>query len=311
MKIYHDLEPGSGPDAVALGCFDGLHAGHRAVIQEARGAGLLPTVLTFQPDIRGQGVKAGGELVSQPRKIALLEEMGVEQAYLLSFSRIRDMNAQAFVDALMSALRAKKLCCGFNFHFGRGGKAGVEALRELSTLYGAEVCVVPAVEIGGVPVSSTRIRTLVEAGEMEQAAELLGRPFSYDFPVAHGRKLGRKLGMPTINQPIPESFVLPRFGVYASMVRFGGNSYYGVTNVGVKPTVGAPGPLAETWMPEYSGPELYGEPVLMELLHFIRPEIKFESLEALKEQIALDASSAGRMLAADSFRCAESPCSKC
>ena len=114
--------------------------------------------------------------------------------------------------------------------------------------------------------------------------------------MVHGRQLGRTLGFPTINQPIPPGFVLPRFGVYASLVDVGGDRYYGVTNVGVKPTVGSDGPLAETWMPDYHGQELYGETVRTELHGFIRPERKFPGLYELREQIFRDRETAKKII---------------
>ena len=144
--------------------------------------------------------------------------------------------------------------------------------------------------------SSTRIRSLIADGEIEEANRLLGRPFSYDFPVVHGRQLGRTLGFPTLNQRIPESFILPRFGVYASLVDVGGEKYYGVTNVGVKPTVGSEGPVCETWMPDYRGRELYGETVSCELHGFVRPERRFPGLRELQEQIFRDRETAKKII---------------
>ena len=147
-----------------------------------------------------------------------------------------------------------------------------------------ELYVVPPVEDGGEKVSSTRIRKAVEAGDIPTANRLLGRPFGFSLEVIHGNHIGTGLGTPTINQAIPEGFVLPRFGVYASWCRVGGQFFYGVTNVGVKPTVGSDKVLAETWMPEFSG-DLYGKRVRVFLLEFLRPERKFASLEELKAAI--------------------------
>ena len=151
-------------------------------------------------------------------------------------------------------------------------------------------------ELGGKPVSSTRIRELIAQGEVEEANRLLGRPFSYDFPVVHGRQLGRTLGFPTVNQPIPDGFILPRFGVYASLVEVDGEKYYGVTNVGIKPTVGSDGPVCETWMPDYHGRELYGETVRTELHGFVRSERRFPGLYELREQIFRDRETAKKII---------------
>ena len=132
--------------------------------------------------------------------------------------------------------------------------------------------------------SSTRIRTYLIEGKVQQARRLLGRPFGYDFAVQHGRQLGRTWGTPTINQPFPPGYILPKFGVYASLVEIDGKKYYGVTNIGIKPSVGSDCVLSETWIPEYTG-NLYGKKIPVFLLGFIRPERKFDNLEDLKDEI--------------------------
>ena len=149
---------------------------------------------------------------------------------------------------------------------------------------GAELYVAPPVREGEQKVSSTRIRAAVEAGDIPLANRLLGRPFGFSLEVIHGNHIGTGLGTPTINQAIPEGFVLPKFGVYASWCRVGGEYFYGVTNVGVKPTVGSDRVLAETWMPDFQG-DLYGKRVRVFLLEFLRPERKFHSLDELKSAI--------------------------
>ncbi len=292
MRIYHGPSPSPCPSAVALGGFDGLHAGHCAVIAGARAEGLLPSVFTFQTDLFQTG-KQVPRLLSQRRKMQLLEEMGIRQCWVAPFEEIRNMEAEEFLSrVLLETCRAKQVSCGYNFRFGKGGKGDSALLEAFCREKGIRAVVQPAVSILGQPVSSTRIRELVAQGDMEKAEALLGRPFSLDTPVIHGRRLGRRLGFPTVNQPIPRDFVLPRFGVYASLVQVGERSYMGVTNVGKKPTVGSPVPLWETWLPEYTGPELYGRTPLTQLLAFIRPEEKFSDLSRLREQIEKDRISA-------------------
>lgn len=297
MEIYDTLTPSKGDSAVALGNFDGLHIGHRKVISSALdGAekGLLPTVFTFAENpLADLGGGAGGRLLTQEDKISLLESMGVEQLYILEFRSIKDLSAEEFVDrVLIGCLKAKRACCGFNFTFGRGGKADSAALAALCGARGVEVSVSSPVMVDGTPVSSTRIRGLLEAGRADDAARLLGSPFGYCMPVRQGRRLGHSLGTPTLNQELPQGFVQPKFGVYVTRVRMGEKSYVGVTNVGVKPTVGSDHPLSETWMPDYRGGELYGRDVRVELLHFLRPEHRFSTLEALREQILRDGAQA-------------------
>ena len=295
MIVYRTLTPADGPGAVALGSFDGLHLGHQKVISLAlarKERGLAPTVFTFAENPKARSRGFGGLLLTENEKIRLLEDMGVERLYLLDFDAIRDLAPGEFVPRVLADVcHAKLVCCGFNFTFGRGGTADGEALRRLSAPLGVETAVAGAVLAGGEPVSSTRIRGQLEAGE---AARLLGRPFGYESPVEAGRKLGRKLGTPTLNQAVPAELVLPKFGVYVSAVSFGGTIYAGVTNVGVKPTVGSDAVLAETWMPEYSGPDLYGRAVRTDLLRFLRPEEKFGSLEELRAAILRDGGDARR-----------------
>lgn len=286
MKCYQDLQTPEGELAAALGSFDGLHLGHRQVIGNTLSApGLRPAVITFQqnPSVSLQK-KPVPLLTTNEQKLALLEEMGVEVVYLLPFDRIRDMEPEDFVEALYRICRVRALSCGFNFRFGKNGRGDAGLLKELCREKGIELSVTPPVSVAGETVSSTRIRACLEQGDVQQAGQLLGRPFGYDFEVTHGRQLGRTWGTPTINQPFPAGYVLPRFGVYASLVEVEGQKYYGVTNIGVKPTVGSDCALSETWIPEFSG-DLYGKKVPVELLDFIRPERKFDSLDQLKNEI--------------------------
>lgn len=299
MKVYHDLTPGAPRAAVALGCFDGLHLGHQRVIGAARAPGLAQSVLTFADPLEELGGKSGGQLVTKRQKLRLLERMGVQQVYSLRFAAIKNMSPEQFVDdVLVEVCHAKKVCCGFNFTFGYRGAGRAETLQALCTARGIACEIVPAVEIGGEAVSSTRIRALVTNGDVAQAEQLLGRPFGFDFEIVRGRQLGRTLGTPTINQVFTEGFVLPRFGVYASLVSLNDGDYYGVTNVGVKPTVGADAPLSETWIPAYNGEDLYGENIRVDLVDFIRPEVKFDSVKELQENILRDGETAKKMIAA-------------
>ncbi len=297
MKLYEELTPSGEPTAVALGVFDGLHLGHRRVIGAALRAPETSAVFTFETDVLGKAGKGAPVLLPREKKLALLGEMGVRLCWSIPFSAIRDMEAEAFArDVLAGVCRAKRVCCGFNFRFGKNGTGTAEMLAEFGKRYGFTVSVTEPVALAGGTVSSTRIRSLIADGEIEEANRLLGRPFSYDFPVVHGRQLGRTLGFPTLNQRIPESFILPRFGVYASLVDVGGEKYYGVTNVGVKPTVGSEGPVCETWMPDYRGRELYGETVSCELHGFVRPERRFPGLRELQEQIFRDRETAKKII---------------
>lgn len=293
MKIYDDLTPAYGDSVVALGSFDGLHIGHKKVISAAvagKEQGLVPTVLTFaQNPLTDLGGRAGGEIITKQQKVDLLSDFGVEQLYILKFSDIKSFTSEEFVEKiLVRVCRAKEVCCGFNFTFGCGGKGNSQTLTELCRERGIRTAVVGAVLSDGEPVSSTRIRGMIASGEVDRAAALLGRPYGYCSEVQHGRRIGRELGTPTVNQAIPADFVLPRFGVYASKVYFEGNEYVGVTNVGVNPTIGKTVALAETWIPDYHGSDFYGKMIRVDLMKFLRSEQKFPGLPELKEQILKD-----------------------
>lgn len=288
MKIVRALEQAgeARPCSLALGAFDGLHRGHMAVIHAAcapgpGGSALEPAVFTFRRSPSGNSAVLTGR-----DKERLLEDAGVATLYSLDFAQLRDWEAGDFVrQVLFGRFQARRLCCGEDFRFGRGAAGDVPLLRRLCAQAGVELYVVPPVLDGGEKVSSTRIRRAVEAGDMAGAGRLLGRPFGFSLEVIHGNHIGGSLlGTPTINQAIPEGFVLPRFGVYASWCRVGGEYFCGVTNVGVKPTVGSDRVLAETWMPDFSG-DLYGKRVRVFLMEFLRPERKFASLEELKAAI--------------------------
>lgn len=276
----------SRPRAVALGFFDGVHIGHRAVISRAVGvAGTAPAVFTFEKLPRKT---AAGELLTAAAKESALESLGVEELFAADFEAMRELSPEAFVrQVLRDMLCATAVCCGYNFHFGKDGKGDVALLRQLCAACGIRLIAVEPVMAGGEPVSSSRIRRLIEQGDMQAANRLLGRSLTIDATVVDGQHLGRKLGTPTINQPLPPELVRPRFGVYASAVLIDGEVTYGVTNIGVHPTVGETAPLAETWIPPFSG-DLYGRQVPVMPVAFLRPETRFSSVEELRRQILAD-----------------------
>ena len=289
MDILETLDiENCSPASLALGAFDGLHLGHRAVLEAALGPGagprLSPQVFTFKRSPSGEP-----SLITGEDKAAILSGMGMERVYSMDFRGLRDMEAEGFArDILLGRLNARRLCCGEDFRFGRGARGDVELLARLCGEYGAQLMVVPPVLDGGEKVSSTRIRRAVAEGDILTANRLLGRPFGFNLEVIHGNHIGTGLGTPTINQALPEELALPRFGVYAAWCETESGRYYGVCNIGVKPTVGSDRVLAETWMPEFDG-DLYGQRVRVELMDFIRAERKFSSLDQLKEEIRRNA----------------------
>lgn len=291
MRCYYDLFSGDRPAAVALGFFDGVHKGHRSVIELAvdqRHNGLLPVCLTFSESpksvISGKDIPV---IMTAGDKVRVLESIGVAKAVFADFRKLMNLSAEQFVrDVLIGTLNAKKLFCGFNYRFGKNAEGNTELLRKLCAKYHIELVVLPPSEDDGEVVSSTLIKRLISEGSVRRANRLLCGEFGFSSPVEHGKRLGRTLGTPTINQPLIKGLVVPKFGVYCARVTLaGGDSYCGVTNVGIKPTVGGSVPLCETWMPEYRGGEIYGQTADVRLLDFIRPERKFEGIDELKAEI--------------------------
>lgn len=290
MEVYQSLSGIQVDTAIALGMFDGVHMGHRAVIDRTvaeKANGLLPVVLTFSVDRSAPRRKQGTKRILTDRiRLEYLESIGVEVVEIPAFEEIKEYSPRDFVALiLVKMLRAKTIACGFNFHFGKNAEGDVELLRTLCAEYGIRLVVVPALLDGGVPVSSTRIREALLGGDIELANEMLGCPYSIDFEVAHGMEIGRAIGIPTINQIYPEPYLIPQYGVYASYTMLEGKRYRSITNVGVKPTIeGERLPLAETHIIGVDE-HLYGQNVKVSFMRFLRGERKFESLDALSAEI--------------------------
>ncbi len=280
---------------VALGNFDGIHLGHRRIIEKcaliAKEEGLLSLVWSFRrhPEHILKGNFTVGNVISPQDKREILRELGIDQVLLEDFERVRDYSPQEFCKKiLLDTLSAKHVFCGFNFRFGKGGAGDAAFLEEYLKPFGVKVYVEAPVLMEGEAISSTRIRAHLKNGEMKEANALLGRPYSIRFPVLHGKHLGTRIGFPTINQAFPEEYVVPKKGVYAVRMYFDGKFYNGVCNVGSRPTVDQDDViLAETHLFDFSS-DLYGKNVRVEFFAFLRPETKFSSLEELTRQITRD-----------------------
>ena len=288
MNIYRDI-PQLKHTSIALGCFDGVHLGHAAVIQAAcdyKGKALDSCVFSFGDDMPYK--QNGKRLLLWDDKCECMARLGVNHLIVPPFESVRSLLPQDFFkNVLLDRLGANHLVCGENFRFGNGAVGDVATLQTLCEQYGVTCRVVPPVNFEGTMISSSRIKAALQNGEAQRAAQMLGRPFSYRLEVVHGRQLGRQLGTPTINQYFPEHFLIPRYGVYASVTEIGDRRYHSVTNIGVKPTVGWHQPLSETWIPDFSG-DLYGQLVRVSLVSFMRDECKFDSIEKLKQAILQD-----------------------
>lgn len=282
----------------ALGFFDGVHLGHRRLLEtavrEARERGITPAVFTFSDDVRS--VKPGvGRLTDFGSKLDLIEKAGIELVYAADFPSFSGFSPEAFVrDVLIALVGTELAVCGFNFRFGRGASGDAERLTSLMRESGRDTAVIPPAYLGDRVISSSAIRAAVEAGDTELAAAMLGRHFSLTAPVLRGRGFGHTEGVPTVNQVFCTSGIVPKSGVYAARVRLdGGRVVRGVSNVGVCPTFfGESGDLrCETHLIDYSE-DLYGRIVTVEFCKYLRPERKFDSVEALYEQIRRDVAAA-------------------
>ncbi len=278
--------------ALALGLFDGVHLGHLELLQktldQAKRLGLAPGVVTFCDE--AGGVKPHTpKLQSQEERLATFEAMGFAYVFLLSFPGVKNLTPDAFVkDILLETCNAHLAVCGYNFRFGMGATGDPATLTDLLRSAGADALVLPPYLDGeGSPVSSSSVRQALSLGQVERAAALLGRPFSFTLPVSHGRALGRTLGFPTANQVLPPDFPPLKLGVYSTTACVNGTEYPALTNIGVRPTFGGEGVWCESYLLGFSG-DLYDTPLTLTLRHFIRPERQFPSAEALTEQIEKD-----------------------
>ena len=298
MQTFQNFVSEQQNTAVALGFFDGVHRGHRRVLSLAASQaqnGLLPVCLTFRESPKAVlGARDFRYLMTPEDKLRALEDIGIAHAVLLDFRDVMHLSARAFFeDILVGRLRARAIYCGFNYRFGKGADGDAAMLSRLCAEHGIDLTVVPPETQDGEIVCSTLIKSLIREGSVREANELLGSLFGFSAVITHGRRLGRELGTPTINQPLHKGLVVPKFGVYASAVTLeSGERFCGVTNVGVKPTVGGETPLWETWMPRYHGGDIYGQAADVRLLDFIRPERKFPDLQALRNEILNNAARA-------------------
>lgn len=283
--------------AVALGLFDGIHSGHRAVLSRAiefGKKGLAPAVFTFETET--VTTKGNGQLdviLSRGLKKEFLSEMGMEYYCSPNFSEVKDMTAPDFVrEIIAERMNAGAVVCGTDFRFGKGAYGGIKELKLLCSMLGIAVEIISPETVDGEVVSSTLIRSFIRGGEIARANKFLGYDFTLKLPVSHGNELGRKMNFPTINQYLPKGQLVPKFGVYASYTIIGGKTYGSVTNIGIKPTIGGESsPLAETNIFGFEG-DLYGKTARISLTDFLRPEKKFSGIEELSRQITEDVSRA-------------------
>lgn len=289
MQIYSQLGPlalseGCGT-AVAMGYFDGIHLGHRAVIgaavEWAQAHGAEAALFTFRLPMESN--MKGKRLISTEEKHRIIEELGVKHYIVPDFEDIRDLTPEEFVRRIVEGCRARVLVCGENFAFGARAAGNPALLRELCARMGVEVIVVPMAQFEGKAVSSSRIRDALQNGDIPAANAMLGMPYSVRFPVQHGKGLGHTLGVPTINQIYPDGYQLPRFGIYITRTCVDGVWYPSATGFGTRPTVNSDESkvTCETIITNFSG-DLYGKAPIVEFYAYLMPSRKFSGLEELK-----------------------------
>lgn len=279
---------------VAIGKFDGIHLGHQklfAKVFEQKEKGLLAVTFTFDPPPEAFFAgKTARELMTKEEKRAAFERMGMD--VLIEFPMNKETaatEAECFVkEYLAEKLQAAVIVAGTDLSFGNKGAGDARLLEKLSQTYGYRVEIIEKVSIAGERVSSTQIREAVGRGDMTKAEIFLGAPYPVTGIVSHGKELGRKLGMPTVNILPPEDKLLPPNGVYYSNVWMDGVRYPAISNVGCKPTVSSAQTAGvETYLYDFEK-DIYGKEIAVELLDFKRPEQKFDSVEALQEQMRKD-----------------------
>ena len=283
---------------IALGFFDGVHLGHgallRAVGARARELDALPCAFTFD---RSPAAALTGRAVPlltgvEDRRWLMETRYGIRELVVAPFDIIRQMDWRDFGGLyLREELGAVHVVAGHDFHFGYRGEGSPRRLESECARLGMGCDIIPRVELDGVTVSSTYIRTLVASGDMEEAARFLGHPHLLSGPVVHGNELGRTLGTPTANLLVPEGVIAPAFGVYASRaVLPDGEARLAVTNVGTRPTVNADktAVTVEPWILDFHG-DLYGKTIRLELHRRLRPEQRFGGVDELREAILKNA----------------------
>jgi len=303
MRLFHGTDNAdiARPTVLTLGVFDGLHLGHqliiKTVVDRARAAGAVPTVITFEPHPRAvlHPESAPPLLQTFDQKVEALSVLGIEQTIVIHFDNaFSQIRAEDFLrDVVVDRLHAKEVYLGRGFFFGHNREGNIELLRRVSQQLGFVADEVPEVRLRGTRIGSSVIRKLLTEGRVNLARRMLGRPYGVEGPVARGDARGVGLGFPTANVQ-PHNRVIPRRGVYVTATLIEGQWRRSVTNIGVRPTFGdALEPSVETHLIDWSG-ELYGNVLRVRFLHRLREEKKFGSVDELKLQIEKDVARAIR-----------------
>lgn len=285
----------------ALGFFDGVHKGHQMVLDLCRhladDADAATAAITFEKHPQSLFTPNPPALINttEDRRWLIQTWAGID--YLLVFRVTEQIMTMPWQDFLELLLRegAAGFVCGYDFRFGKNGEGNAERLAKFSEERGLPWYIVDEQTMDGEKISSSRIRTLIETGDMEGANELLGHFHMLSGAVVRGQGLGHTIGIPTANLELPKELVCPAFGVYACEAWVDGNWYKAVTNIGTRPTVDGQGVTVEPWILDFDG-DLYGKEITLQFHKFLRPEQKFANLDELKAQIQKDAAETYKLL---------------
>ncbi|MCR5388586.1 MAG: bifunctional riboflavin kinase/FAD synthetase [Lachnospiraceae bacterium] len=302
MKTYYGFDDIKiiEKTSIMIGKFDGVHLGHRLLLDklmEEKAKGHKSVVITF--DVPPNSLKNNTSvkmLTPNDEKKALFERYGVDFLIICPFTKeVMGMHPKEFLELLFNKMNIKSIICGSDFCFGHNRAGNTAYLDKVSKDFGFRLFVVDKLISDGVEISSTLIRSLLKEGKIEKANELLGYKYSVSGKVSSGNQIGRTIGFPTVNVILDENKLAPKYGVYSSEITVDGKTYKGISNIGVKPTVNKNGNNDEQCSLEMNIFEfndyIYEKDVVVYLNRYIREERKFESIDELKKQIAVDISS--------------------
>lgn len=289
-KEFHIDEP----TAVAMGKFDSLHLGHKVILDRLKSeaeCSLRTAVISFEPGPEVFfGKYSGGFVLTDEEKQELLEAAGIDYYILYPFdSQTADTEPEIFLkEVLLKQMNMQVLVAGEDLSFGKKGQGNAEFVKEVSRELDFKFCMCSKLHIDGEEVSATLVRECLVKGELEKCSALLGRAYRISGIVQNGNRLGRTIGVPTCNLTVSADKLLPPNGVYFTKVKHGSREYYGVTNIGTKPTVADGTVIGVETHILFFDEDIYGENIELDFLHFHRPERKFDGIDALKGQLGLD-----------------------
>jgi riboflavin kinase / FMN adenylyltransferase len=309
MKIYHklsDFKP-KGNAVVTIGTFDGVHLGHQKILkrltEKAKEVNGESVVLTFWPHPRlvispnDDNLKL---LTTIDEKTEILEKLDLDHLLILPFTReFSELSAEKYIeDILLEAIGTSTLVIGYDHRFGKNREGGIDYLIKNASRYKIEIEEISRQELEKITISSTKIRKSLENGEICAVNELLNRNYSFDGPVVKGRQLGQTIGFPTANISVQKNYkLIPKNGVYATKIFLRNEVFYGIMNIGNRPTVDGIGRTQEVHIFDFQD-DIYGEVIKVEVLDFIREETKFDSIQELIKQIELDCITAKTLIKA-------------